>query len=238
MTRHFRYLLLFLMVLTIPLASLAERIVNQGGIVIDGETVYSPTGNQPSDSEIKTKTLNPQAFNNIDILLTADVIITQGQQHQITLKAPEHILALLSANIENETLILSSLGNYATTQAVQVFVDVVLLETLRLYGAGDAQLNIQQQPQVKIHLFGSGSITATGEVSTLIAALEGAGELDLEALRTKNSEVLLSGAGDISVWATDTLNAHLSGAGDITVYGSPTTLKQIISGAGDITVFE
>jgi hypothetical protein len=72
-----------------------------------------------------------------------------------------------------------------------------------------------------------------GRTDSLSITVSGAGSLNAVDLAAKRAKVVVSGAGDVTVNATDELDARVSGAGDIWYVGSP-KLQSRVSGAGTI----
>ena len=80
---------------------------------------------------------------------------------------------------------------------------------------------------------GVAEIVLCGDVRTANRTLSGAGMIDTSALSAQHASALVSGAGDILVWAIDTLEATVTGIGDIKYHGSP-SVARVITGAGSI----
>ena len=61
------------------------------------------------------------------------------------------------------------------------------------------------------------------------------GEYAGEDLESERATIEISGAGDVDVRVTDTLDAEISGAGSIVHPGGAQVVRSEISGAGEIT---
>jgi hypothetical protein len=81
---------------------------------------------------------------------------------------------------------------------------------------------------------GSGKAKLNGKVKGQEVNLSGSSKYDAKYLETEVTIIDLSGSGDITVWATDTLDLSISGSGSIDYYGTP-RLTQKSSGSSNIT---
>ena len=63
--------------------------------------------------------------------------------------------------------------------------------------------------------------------------LTGVGDYRGGNLQNEQADVVLSGAGSATVWASNQLDVTISGAGSVNYYGTP-TLTQTISGVGSL----
>ena len=72
------------------------------------------------------------------------------------------------------------------------------------------------------------------ETGQLEVSLAGAGLIDAEALRARSVRASCSGAGSISVYATESLDATVSGVGVVNYAGNPATVNRNVSGLGKV----
>jgi hypothetical protein len=103
---------------------------------------------------------------------------------------------------------------------------------LRLSGAGRISLELQGR-RVQVRLSGAGSIELSGEAEEQEVHLTGAGSIGTERLATKRARVRSSGAGEVRLQATESLEATLSGADSLLYRGSP-RVESRISGVGRV----
>ena len=73
----------------------------------------------------------------------------------------------------------------------------------------------------------------TGSAQSQTASISGAGRYDAKGFQTAATQVTISGEGNMTVSASQTLNATVSGSGAVTYYGSP-QVAQKISGSGTV----
>jgi len=85
---------------------------------------------------------------------------------------------------------------------------------------------------LKVDMSGVGSIDLGGKCLEQNLTLSGAGNYRAPRLESERATVKLSGVGNASLWATESLDVNISGAGGVEYYGSPKTVNQKISGIG------
>jgi hypothetical protein len=83
---------------------------------------------------------------------------------------------------------------------------------LKLSGAGTGNVRLDVE-SCMIDMSGAGTFTLSGSADTAKMSMSGAGELKALGLQTANASVRLSGAGSITVNATETLDITASGVG-------------------------
>jgi hypothetical protein len=85
-----------------------------------------------------------------------------------------------------------------------------------------------------VTITGSGKAELSGKVKGQEVNLSGSSKYDAKHLESEVTIIDLSGSGDITVWATETLELSISGSGDVDYYGTP-RLIQRSSGSSNIT---
>lgn len=105
---------------------------------------------------------------------------------------------------------------------------------LGLSGAGDVDIEQLTALKLNVDISGAGTITiANGAVESQRTRISGAGKLRAEGLRCAEADVVVSGSGNVSLRADETLTATISGVGNIDYVGSP-RVQQRVSGVGHI----
>jgi hypothetical protein len=90
-----------------------------------------------------------------------------------------------------------------------------------------------QAETLAARLSGAGSLQASGSATRLEITLSGAGSFAGADLQAETAQVVLSGTGSATVWATSELDARISGLGSVKYYGRPRVTENI-SGLGSI----
>jgi hypothetical protein len=95
-------------------------------------------------------------------------------------------------------------------------------------------LNKVNTDRLDISYLGAGHLAANGKVKYLRLNAKGVGEVDTKALVADRVDVNFEGVGNVSVHATELLNAVAKGIGGLTYYGHPKTINKSVSGIGNV----
>jgi hypothetical protein len=134
---------------------------------------------------------------------------------------------------------LKSLGDLTLSGAGNVHADTLSGESLRILHSGEGRLILKglNYQELQVSMEGLGEIFLEGEVQSQDVDLSGLGTIKAEDLRSRESNVTVSGAGTARVWAEEELNATLTGAGSILYKGQP-EIEKSIRGLGHIKPLE
>ena len=127
------------------------------------------------------------------------------------------------------------LADVTISGAAQIEIDKLKTDSLNLVfnGAGDIVIEDLVANDVDVKINGAGDISLVGYVETQHIRLNGVGRYQAFDLESQGTYVVISGAGDAEVWATQTLDVTISGAGNVQYYGSP-NVNRNVSGLGRI----
>ena len=81
---------------------------------------------------------------------------------------------------------------------------------------------------------GAVELRGSGEVTSYDLAVSGASDVDLRDLTANDVAIEVSGASEVSIWASQSVTGDVSGASDVTVYGDPGTVNVETSGVSDL----
>jgi hypothetical protein len=90
-----------------------------------------------------------------------------------------------------------------------------------LSGSGRMSLGQVQGSALTVNVHGSGSLQASGAVTSLNAHVYSSGGVNLAALTSEQADLSTNGSGDITATVKRSLLAQSNGSGRITVYGNP-----------------
>ncbi|MDT0678204.1 head GIN domain-containing protein [Autumnicola musiva] len=103
-----------------------------------------------------------------------------------------------------------------------------------LTGSGDMNLNLEVRG-LKGSVTGSGDIVLKGTANHFKCKVTGSGDFEAYELRANTVEAVVSGSGDLMVYASEKLTARVSGSGDITYKGNPAKEDFKVSGSGSVS---
>ena len=100
-------------------------------------------------------------------------------------------------------------------------------------GSGRIDVGVIEADTLVVALLGSGKIMVGGKAKSLRATIQGAGDLDAEALSVEDAQINASTSGLIAVAVRRSATVTSSGQGDTKIIGSPAcTVKS--SGSGQV----
>jgi len=194
-------------------------------------------------------------FQRIILQGSGELIIEQGSREALTIEAEDNLLPVLTSEVQNGTLTLSSKRGMSIqpTKPIRYHLQVKDLSGLEISGSGKAQMEKLEGDSLHLRISGSGDVTiqeidvnelgvtisgsgevqAAGTADKLSVNVSGSGTCRLEDLQSQQAEVTISGGGDITVWVEEQLDVRVSGSGNVSYYGKPQTNTRI-SGSGEL----
>ncbi len=107
------------------------------------------------------------------------------------------------------------------------------MRELDVSGSGTIDATKLDGDALSTSISGSGTGNLAGRVDDLTISISGSGSFDGAELKAKRAKVIVSGSGDVTVNASDELDAKVSGVGTIWYIGSPKLISNV-SGVGPI----
>ncbi len=105
--------------------------------------------------------------------------------------------------------------------------------TLEGHGLGRFELHHLRLDDLTVIGRGATQFNLSGETENQVVELAGVGRYQAAHLLSRNSQVLVSGAGDVDVWVEDILDVSILGSARLRYAGTPWVMQKIL-GAGDI----
>ncbi|MGV7976436.1 MAG: head GIN domain-containing protein [Anaerolineaceae bacterium] len=198
-------------------------------------------------------------FRAIKLTGGGELRLVQGSEYHLIIEAEDNILPHLTVELNGNTLNLGyeeSLwkDRYVPTKPIIYTVTFSSLEEIILLGGAKITAGALDVPALSINLNGGMDLTMldvytdkldiqldgganvklSGEVGEQALTLNGAGAYSAEDLKSRDAKVVINGAGDAKVWATETLDVSLNGFGSVSYYGSPQVTQSLV-GLGTIT---
>ncbi|GAC1043411.1 GIN domain-containing protein [Rhizobium sp. No.120] len=107
-----------------------------------------------------------------------------------------------------------------------------LVTDWKVHGSGDLVLSQLDQADLRLSIFGSGSVTATGSARTIDLDVSGSGTARLKDLAAQSVKIRIHGSGDAQVAAVADADVSINGSGNIELYGHPVLRRSEIRGSG------
>ena len=174
-------------------------------------------------------------FDTVEIMGSMDADIVSGESFSCNVQGDDNLVPLVKTTVTNNTLEISTEGNYSTKNPLIVYLTMPVLDKAKIIGSGDMTISDVTKDKVILTITGSGDITASGSVGILEAVVSGSGDLSLQNLQADHVNVTINGSGDAEVWANQSISAQVNGSGDIIYTGNPAKVITQVNGSGDIT---
>lgn len=165
-------------------------------------------------------------FNHVSLIGVGDVIITQGDEESLTVKADDNLMPYIKTEVENGTLVLD-------------FIDKVKHKNIK--PSRPIQYHLSLRTLTGLNVVGVGNINASPlDTDRLDILLTGVGNVTLSSLVTDHLEIILTGVGDIDIdaLATQGLAIHLNGTGSVELAGQAEEQSVFLNGMGDYRAAE
>lgn len=212
--------------------TLDNATISGSSIVIDGNNAGGVT---QGSGAYQSKSQNLPSYNAVIIKGSFDVNYYRKNKSSATISANRNLIPFVNASVKNNTLYLKMDKSYSTRKPIVIDIFSPNLNAVTVHGASDVHLNAIRADNFKIHLTGSGDITANGRTNKLNIIISGSGDIEAKKLIAQKTNVELKGSADIELTAQKALNINISGSGDVTYFGNPPQISKNISGSGEIT---
>ena len=198
-------------------------------------------------------TLPATGATQVSISTVGDLVIRPGTDEKVIVEAEPKVLAKLDVSTKGDTLTITTKGDFSTQKPVKFTVTLRALRRLTtsgsgsslvegfsgpnfdvdVNGSGDVSLKNIKSTKLNVRLQASGNVDVTGSGTTVIARVDGSGNIDARKYRARVVEATIDGAGNIYVHADESLKASIGGAGSIEYKGKP-KVSQNVTGAGTV----
>ena len=189
----------------------------------------------------------------IDLRISGDVLISQGDQQQIIVEGSENIIDALDLDCSRWYLEIDVNGCIRNADNLRFFITLPRVEYLSIAGSGsivsdnflitddidlfisgsgDMDLGLDAD-DIRSRISGSGTILIEGIADETDLEISGSGDYRMFGLESNQSRIEIRGSGDAEVFVRDELNIIITGSGDVLYRGNP-ELNISIQGSGDV----
>ena len=188
-------------------------------------------------------------YDAIKVYDDIDVKVAQGN-HAISIYAPHNVQKHISTVIVDDVLVVK----YADGAKVLVDEEPVVfvsypylvathsvdtatgqpahgatLNTLRVEGDGDIEVQALDVPFLTAEVIGGGTISLQGVAQEAVLRVDGSGEIDADRMKATKMTASVDGNGDIECYVLEYLEAHTTALGEIK-YQGPAMLQVTTTG--------
>lgn len=177
-------------------------------------------GNGP----VVSKTFDLKDFDAIRMNGNADVLYTQGEVWEVTVRTQENVIDELDFHVDGGVLVLQA-KDKKTIQAEEysVTVQAPVLKEIEVNGSSDFDIpaGMKSDGDLKVQVNGAGDFTFKGIVcQDLKMEANGASDINAYDIDVKSVEVQINGAGDCDLTGNaGEASFEVNGAGDIDATG-------------------
>ena len=171
-----------------------------------------------------------EEISNVETIVEKGILkIRYKKNIKIGWRNEKKVNVYVSAKQLNDVL-MSGSGNLK----VDGLIKTSSLQT-KVSGSGNVYLNTNTNDLISV-LSGSGSINISGTAEDATIIISGSGSFKGKDLRTKNTDVKISGSGSAKIYADSSIDAAISGSGSLS-YAGNARVSQTTSGSGRISRF-
>ncbi len=210
-------------------------------------------GGVKGEGEIREEVRSLPSFDSIDFSGKGQIALITGDKYGIRVETYENLLPLLITEVKNNRLKVKFEKSVRSDKPIRFYITAPEYRELSFSGgvsvksagplvskkieldfsgASEGILEIQSDI-LETSISGAGEMTFSGVAENHKIVVSGAAEIKAFDLRTKKTQMTISGAGDAEIHAEEELIVKISGAGDVVYKGDPVVEKKI-SGAGSI----
>jgi hypothetical protein len=177
-------------------------------------------------------------ISGVELHSSFDVYLTQGSPAGVRIEAEENIIPHIEMQVYNDVLNIETENNIwlQPRRRVKIYVTSPVFNSIECSGSGNirSQTKISSDNKLKVHASGSGDINVDVDAPEIEAGVSGSGGIDLSG-ETKKIAGDVSGSGNIKAMnlMAEESDLNVSGSGNVQVFSS-VKLKVNISGSGDV----
>jgi len=210
---------------------LIAALVVMTGCITTGGSGRAVTGR----GSMETFTIDAIDFTGINIGGAYNLYFNQVPTFSVELEIQSNLFEHIEANVRNGVLTFDSNRTINTTSgnAPRLTITAPDITYLNIRGAvsGDLHMDVDT---LDVTISGAATLTLAGTVHDLTVTSLGAADINAFDLRAVRATVTVSGASNVDVYASETLNAALSGVGRIR-YDGDAEVSRRVTGIGTIT---
>jgi hypothetical protein len=202
---------------------------------------------------VQTDKRDLKVFTQIDLELSADVIVKKSDVSYAVVEAQENLLSKIQTDVHGSALKISSDGCISTSEKIKVTVYTKEIEGLEVEGSGNmsvpdtfvvSNLKIEMggsgsligkfiAEKVESEIKGSGNVSLAGSANKQEAEVSGSGLLNAKSLPCNEATISVNGSGNASIYAIKSLEATVNGSGVIRYRGKP-SVNSHVNGSGKV----
>lgn len=213
--------------------------VLRGGAGVLAALLLAACGGAFEEGPARTEARDVGGFHSVNLRGAADASIRVGEAPSLSATADDATLRELRTEVRHGMLIVEQKGGWPwSRKGLKLDITVPELREVVISGAGDITVDGARGQSLELSLQGAGNLVAGGEIHSLTVHINGAGNASLAGLHAREARVVVNGTGDVTVRASDALDAVVNGVGSVRYLGTPPRLETQVNGVGGIERIE
>ncbi|MCL2499396.1 MAG: DUF2807 domain-containing protein [Defluviitaleaceae bacterium] len=182
-----------------------------------------------------THTIDAADFTAIEMDGAYNMTFRQSDVFSVTLEIQSNLYRHVEIGVERGVLTVGSDRNFSTTPAntPRLIIYAPDLNGLDVSGAVNANISLDTD-RLNVGIAGAAKLTLEGSANRLNIAAAGATSVSAFDFTANAVTVNVAGAGNVDVYASETLDVTISGAGRVRYDGNP-DLTRNVTGVGVVT---
>jgi hypothetical protein len=214
-------------------------------VMIIGCSVWLSCATDVLTGQTVKETRNVPAFDALELTMSADVFISQGDQQSVVVEADKNAMEYIETETRGNTLTVKNKeGHWRNLGTIKIYITMqniskihlsgsgnVITQTpikstdfnIEVSGSGNVKISSLSSPTVSATITGSGDIYLSGknENASLEATITGSGSFKAEDLEMSLVTVNITGSGSARVNALKQLDTNITGSGSVLYKGNP-----------------
>ena len=176
------------------------------------------------EGPVISKSFDLQGFDAICVNGNADVVFTQSDNWEVTVRTQENVIDQLDYKVENGVLVIQTKGRRTVkAEEYDLTVKAPVLKDIEVNGASDFDIpaGLKTDGDLKVEVNGAGDLDFRSIVcGDLIIKANGASDINASNIDVKYVKVEINGAGDVDLSGkAGDASFEVNGAGDIDATG-------------------
>lgn len=192
---------------------------------------------------------------NLDQSLFPELIYSSQKSDTVTIEMPEDMEQYISVTVKDGILVIKADKQFKITkdQHPKIYIstpkleklvvreslqiqtaDIITADSLMVDVEGTCVMRLSLSvKELQMNIGGAGELYLDGTAQKALYSLDGAATAEAADLETWDTEIRISGAGSMSVYAQKSLDVNIAGTASVTYRGEP-VVTQTVSGLGSV----
>ena len=182
----------------------------------------------------KTEKRDLGSFTAIQASGAYEMKVTCQQPASFEIEGDDNILPLIKTEVRDGVLHINNEKSYNPTKPIAIRIALADLNRFATDGAADVSITNVKNDKLSVNSTGAAKIKAEGQTKLAEINVPGAAKIDASTLRAERATVMVNGAAQVDVYASQQLDVTVSGVGQVTYDGNPGIVNKNVTGLGRV----